>query len=250
MPRSDSSGERSRATGAWFTTTHWSIVWAARQSDSADSLEAREKLCRAYWAPLYAYIRRDGHGIEEAQDLTQQFFQRLLEKNQLAILQHQDGKFRCFLKTLAKNFLSDERDKARALKRGGGRTIISLDEFASEEGHHFEPADALTPEQVFERRWAQTLMERALKRLQDEYAAAGKAELFDVLKDLQPGEHGASSYVEVGKRFGLSESGMKTAVHRFRRRHQEILREEISHTVNSAQELEEEIRHLIETFGR
>src|SRR5262245_29473306 len=121
MPGSETTTEKSRSTGAWFTTTHWSIVWAARQSDAPGSAEALEKLCRAYWTPLYAYIRWEGHRKEEAQDLTQEFFRWLLEKNQLAHLKHQDGKFRNFILTLLKNFLSDERDKANALKRGGGK---------------------------------------------------------------------------------------------------------------------------------
>ena len=179
MPGSDTAKDKARTTGAWFTTTHWSIVWTAKESDSPKAAEALEKLCRAYWKPLYTYIRREGYRTEEAQDLTQEFFRKLLEKNQLSHLKHQDGRFRCFLLTLLKNFLSDERDKAGALKRGGGHTFISLDEFTAEDGHPSEPFDSLTPDQVFERRWAQTLMDRAAKRLRDEYAVAGKAELFD-----------------------------------------------------------------------
>jgi RNA polymerase sigma factor (sigma-70 family) len=250
MRRSETATEKSRTTGAWFTTTHWSIVWTAKRFDSPKAAEALEKLCRAYWPPLYNYIRREGYRTEDAQDLTQEFFRRVLGKNQLAHLKHQDGKFRCFLLTLLKNFLSDERDRAGALKRGGGQSFISLDEFAAEDGHPLEPADSLTPEQVFERRWAQALMDRAVKRLKDQYAAAGKTELFEVLKDLQPGRHGVSNYAEVGKRLGLSENGVKSAVHRFRQQHHRILREEISETVAHPQEIEEEIRHLIEVVGR
>jgi len=250
MPERETATEKSRTSGAWFTTTHWSVVLTARDLSSPKAAEALEKLCHAYWRPLYAYIRREGHRTEEAQDLTQEFFRWLLEKNQLAHLKHQDGKFRNFILTLLKNFLSDERDKASALKRGGGKALISLDEFATEDGHPFEPVDSLTPDQVFERRWAQTLMDRAVKRLQEEYTADGKAALFDALKDLQPGQHGPSGYAELGVRLGLSEGGVKSAVHRFRRRHREILREEISHTVKRPEEVEEEIRHLIEIVGR
>ena len=250
MPGSDTATDKARTTGAWFNTTHWSIVWTAKEPDSPQAAEAMEKLCRAYWRPLYAYIRREGHRTEEAQDLTQEFFRRLLEKNYLSHLRHQEGKFRSFLLTFLTNFLSDQRDKANALKRGRGRTFVSLDEFGTEEGPAFEPADTLTPEQAFEKRWAQTLLDRAVKRLHDEYIAEGQSELFDVLKDLQPGSHGASSYAQIGERFGLGESGMKSAVHRFRQRHQRILRDEVAQTVSKPDELEAEIRHLIEVVGR
>lgn len=242
--------ENSRTTGAWFTTTHWSIVWTARDFSSPKAAEALEKLCRAYWPPLYAYIRRKGRRTEEAQDLTQEFFRWLLEKSKLNHLRHQNGKFRSFLLTLLENFLSDEADKANAISRGGGKTFVSLDEFAKEDGHPFEPADTLTPEQVFEKSWARTLTDRTVERLREEYLADGRLELFEFLKDLQPGEHGPSTYEQAGQRFGLSENGIKSAVFRFRQRHREILREEISQTVKSPAELKEEIRHLIEIVGR
>jgi RNA polymerase sigma-70 factor (ECF subfamily) len=209
-----------------------------------------EKLCRAYWPPVYTYIRRKGYRVEDAEDLTQEFFRQLIEKNHLDLLVHQDGKFRCFLLTLLKNFLSDQRDKARALKRGGGKTLISLEEFATEEGYAWEPADSLTPDQVFDRRWAQALTDQALKSLREEYLANDKAAHFEAFKDLQPGLHGAVGYTELGASLGLSEGGMKFAVHGFRRRYREILLEEIAHTVRAPEEVEEEIRHLIDVVGQ
>ena len=158
------------STGAqWFATTHWSVVLAARNGDSAGASEALNDLCRAYWPPLYSYIRRQGHDVAEAQDLTQEFFARLLERDYLARLDQQRGKFRSFLLAFVKHFLSEQRDKARAQKRGGGHALLSLDVGEGEEGYLAEPVDELTPEQIFERRWVQTLLQRAFDRLAAEY---------------------------------------------------------------------------------
>ena len=232
-----------------FATTHWSVVFTARDGDTSKALAAMERLCHSYWRPVYAYIRRDGRQPADAQDLTQEFFHRFIEKEWIDHLQHRRGKFRSFLLTFLKHFLSDERDRAGAQKRGGGQTIISLDELQAEESHGFEPSEGLTPDQVFERRWAQTMMERAVARLRQEYAEEGKAELFEQLKDLQPGERGERSYAEVGAAFGLSEGAVKSAVHRLRLRHRDILRHEIARTTGSAEEVDEEIRHLIQVLG-
>jgi RNA polymerase sigma-70 factor (ECF subfamily) len=234
----------------WFATTHWSVVLAAKEADSAQASKALEKLCHTYWPPLYAFIRREGYNEADAQDLTQGFFAHLLEKDFLTHLKHVGGRFRSFLLTFLKHFLSDQRNKAGAQKRGGGKVFISLDEFAVQSVHELEPADTrLTPDQVFERRWAQTLMEQALKRLRDEYSAEGKVELFEQLKDFQPGTHGPVTYADVGTRLRLSEGGVKSAIHRLRQRHREILREEIAHTVTDPEEIAEEVRHLIEVVG-
>ena len=208
-----------------------------------------EKLCRAYWRPLYAFIRREGHGVEDARDLTQAFFARLLEKEWLSHLQDQRGKFRSFLLTLLKNFLSDERDRENALKRGGGQTVIPLDELEALEREALEPANALTAEQEFERRWALALIERTNQRLHDEYTAGDKRTLFEALKDGQFGARGDLTYAELGERLGLSEAAIKSAALRLRRRHAEIVREEIAQTVTSKDELEDEIRHLMAVLG-
>jgi len=217
----------------------------ARNSGSPRAEDAMEKLCRAYWPPLYAYIRREGHGATEAQDLTQEFFARLLAKDYLQHLRHQDGKFRSFLLTFLKHFLSDERDKAGALKRGGGMTFVSLDETSVEDRCLDALSNGLSPEQIFERRWAQTVMERALNRLRQEYEADGKAALFEELKDIQPGEHGESSHAEIGARLGMARGTIASAVHRLRKRHRELVREEIAQTVARPEEIDEEIRNLL-----
>jgi len=242
--------EALQRTSARFTTTHWSVVLAAKNNDSSGAAEALETLCRTYWPPLYAYIRRDGYSPEDAKDLTQQFFARLLEKDHLRHLRDQRGKFRSFLLTFLKHFLTDERDRARAQKRGGGRTFISLDETSVEEHRFLEAVHQLNPDQLFERRWAQTILDRALHRLREEYRATGKSDLFDQLKDLQPGAHGPTSYAQLGAQFGMTEAALKSAVHRLRQRHRELLREEIAQTVARPEEIDEEIRYLLSVLSR
>ena len=239
----------SNASGL-FATTHWSMVLEAKGGGSPPADKAMEKLCRAYWPPLYAYIRSEGHSAEEAQDLTQEFFTRLLAKNYLQHLRHQEGKFRSFLLTFVKHFLSDERDKAGAQKRGGGMTFVSLNETSIEERYLDAPENGLSPDQIFDCRWAQTVMERALNRLREEYVVAGRAELFEQLKDIQPGEHGEASYEEIGLRLGLAEGTIASAVHRLRKRHREILRDEIAQTVARPEEIDEEIRNLLAVLTR
>ncbi|HEY2952750.1 MAG TPA: sigma-70 family RNA polymerase sigma factor [Verrucomicrobiae bacterium] len=234
----------------WFTTTHWSVVLQAKHGSASQAGEGLARLCQTYWPPIYAYLRREGHAPADAEDLAQGFFVHLFEQDFLSHLRHRQGKFRSFLLKFLKHYLSDERDKARAQKRGGGQTFLSLDELKEEERRAFEPSDALTAEQAYERRWAQTLMERAVARLRREYADAGQAELFDQLKDLQPGERGARSYADIGARLGLSEAAVKSAAHRLRLRHRDVLRSEIAATVGRPEDVDEEIRHLIQVLGR
>lgn len=234
----------------WFATTHWSVVWQAKQDDASTGDAALEKLCRTYWPPLYAFIRREGHDATEAQDLTQEFFARLLEKDYLGHLRDQRGKFRSFLLAYLKNFLSEQRRKAGAQKRGGGCGFISLDAAAGEEGYRLEPVDELTPDQVFERRWAQTVLQAALNRLREEYSARGQTALFDRLQDYQPREPGGQSYAQLGAELGLTEAAVKSAVQRMRQRHRELLREEVAHTVTRPEEIEEELRHFRTLLGR
>jgi len=235
--------------GSRFLATHWSVVWRARDKDSLDSAAAREKLCRTYWPPLYAYLRRDGYTIHDAQDLTQEFLSRFLNRG-LDHLVDQRGTFRSFLLKFLKNFLSDQRDRARAQKRGGGQALISIDAYEMEEREFAAPANALTPDQIFERRWAQAVMTQAAERLREDYAARGKDALFEQLKDLQPGEHGERSYIQIGAALGMTEQAVKNAVVTFRRRYAQLLREEIAQTVMEPGEVNEELQHLMTVFAR
>lgn len=239
-----------RASAPWFATTHWSVVLTARDADSPEASEALNELCRAYWSPLYSYIRSQGHGVAEAQDLTQEFFARLLERDYLARLDRQRGKFRSFLLGFVKHFLSEQRERARAQKRGGGRVLLSLDAGEGEEGYLSEPADELTPEQIFERRWVQTLIQRAFDRLAAEYATADRSALFEALKDFQPRQPGSLTFAQIGARLGTTEAAVKSAMQRMRQRHRELLRAEIAQTVTSAQEVEEEVRHMRQVLNR
>jgi RNA polymerase sigma factor (sigma-70 family) len=228
----------------WFATTHWSVVWKAREGTSLEGDQALERLCRTYWPPLYAYIRRDGHAPAEAQDLTQEFFSRLLARQYLQKLQHQDGKFRSFLLAYVKNFLLEQRRRGRAQKRGGGCEFISLNQPLGEEGYLLEPVDELTPIEVFDRRWAQSILQTALDRLRQEYGTRGEAALFEVLQNYQPREPGGRSYAQLGEDLGLSEAAVKWAVQQMRQRHGELPREEIAQTVTRPEEINEELRHF------
>ena len=234
----------------WFTTTHWSVVLAAKQGDVSRAAAALEKLCRTYWPPLYAYIRREGHDATEAQDLTQEFFARLLAKDYLQNLRHQQGKFRSFLLAYLKNFLLEQRRKVRALKRGSGQVFVSLDTTETEDGYLLEPVDELTPDQVFERRWAQAVVQAALDRLREEYVARGQAALFERLQNYQPREPGGQSYAQLGDELAMTEAAVKSAVQRMRQRHRELLREEIAHTVTRPEDIEEELRHFRVLLGQ
>lgn len=234
----------------WFATTHWSVVLTAKQGDASAAAGALEKLCRAYWLPLYAYIRRDGCDHTEAQDLTQEFFARLLARDYLQHLHHQQGKFRSFLLSYLKNFLSEQRRKVGSQKRGGGCVFVSLNEPAGEDGYLVEPVDELTPDQVFERRWAQTVLQTALDQLRQEYAARGQAVLFKRLQDYQPRESGGRTYAQLGDELAMTEAAVKSAVQRMRQRHRELLREEIAHTVTRPEEIEEELRYFRSLLGR
>ena len=226
-----------------FATTHWSMVVSAGGSRSPEASEALATLCESYWFPLYAFVRRAGHSAEDARDLTQEFFVRLLEKRYLAAADREKGRFRTFLLTAVKRFLANEYDRARALKRGGGQRILSLEGPEPEARYRREPTDTLTPERVFERQWALTLLAQVLARLEAETTAEGKAALFDALKAHLTGD-GATGYATTAARLGTTEGAVKTAAHRLRQRYRELLREEIAQTVAGLDEIEEEIRYL------
>jgi RNA polymerase sigma-70 factor (ECF subfamily) len=228
-----------------WATTSWTQVLAARDAPSTEAREALEELCRAYWYPLYAFVRRLGEGPEDARDITQAYFARLLEKGYLGDYDPERGRFRVFLMASIRNFLSKEREYAQALKRGGGTQIVSLDDTDAEGRYSHEPVEPLTPEQVFERRWALTLLERVLVRLQVELATAGREQEFERLRGLLTGEQPKMPYRDVAAELGMSEAAIKTAVHRLRQRFGALLREEIAGTVSSPDQVDDEVRHLL-----
>jgi len=229
---------------ASFATTHWSVVLLAGDDAAPASAEALERLCRTYWYPLYAYLRRDGHGAEEAQDLTQEFFARLLKGNFLKEVGAAKGRFRSFLLAALKHFLANEWDRERARKRGSDYAFISWDADEIESRYAQEATRGLTAERVFERRWALSLLDRVLDRLREDYAATGRRGLFEELQAFLSERTEAAAYHEVAARLGVKESALRVAVHRFRRRYGELLRREIAHTVRTPAEIDDEIRYL------
>ncbi len=232
-----------------FATTHWSVVLAAAHEEAPEAAAALERLCRTYWYPLYAYVRREGYSPADAQDLTQEFFARLLARNSLAQVGPQKGKFRSFLLAAMRHFLSDQRDRDCAAKRGGGVEVLSLDAQKAEESYRLEPVDRLDAEMIYERRWAMTLLKQALDRLRAESEAAGKAEWFDRLRGFVAGESEATG-AKVAAELGLTETAFRGAVHRLRQRYRALVREEIAQTVSDPNEIEEEIRYLITVMRR
>jgi RNA polymerase sigma factor (sigma-70 family) len=230
---------------ARFNTTHWSLVRRAGGVSEGSALRALDSLCQTYWYPLYAFVRRQGYAAPDAEDLTQGFFAWLLESKHLSVADPEIGRFRSFLLCRLKHYLSDEYKKARAQKRGGGQAVISLDLVLAEEWYGLEPAGGLSPDQVFDRRWAATVMEQAVARLRAEYIAADRVALYEELKQFQPGMEAERSYAESGGTLGLSEGGVKSAIYRLRQRHREFLREEIARTVATPSGVDEEIQYLI-----
>src|SRR5262245_37718148 len=237
--------ERTASTGAPFATTHWSVVLAAGQGVSSDAQEALERLCRTYWYPLYAFARRQGRKPEEAQDLTQGFFARLLEKDYFRLANPARGRFRTFLLTGLKAFITEEHRHSTRLKRGGENPAISYDDATAEQRYRVEPREESTPETLYEERWALTLLETALANLGDELALAGKEQIFASLKGQLWGEPPCTSYAELSAQLGLSEGALKVTVHRLRQRFRELLRAEVAHTIADAEEIDDELRHLI-----
>jgi RNA polymerase sigma factor (sigma-70 family) len=244
-----SSSDSTPAGSGHFVTTHWSAVVRAGQSDAPIAHEALSELCRTYWYPLYGFIRSRGCDPPQAEDLTQEFFQRLLEKNYVADARQEKGKFRTFLLTALKRFLANEWDRQHAQKRGGFQTAIEIDQATAESRLNPELAQPSTPETVFERQWAMTLLERVMKQLQEEYSATGRAKLFEHLRGCLAKGESTRSYAEIAAQLNLNEPAVRTAIHRMRARYRELLRQEIGATVSSPQEIEEELRHLFSTFN-
>ena len=233
-----------------FATTHWSVVLAAGQVESPRASAALEELCRTYWPPLYGFIRRAGHAHADAQDLTQEFFARLLARNDFARADQNRGRFRSYLLGALRHFLSDERDRAAARKRGSGLHFVDWDEAAAEEHLRTEPVATLNPEALYDRRWALTLVSQVLQRLSDEFSTLGKASVFVELQPFLMMEKADIAYGPAARKLGLSEGAVRVAVHRMRQRYGEIFREEIAHTVDRPEEIDGEISHLLAALGR
>lgn len=232
----------------WFATTHWSVVLNAADSLSPQSGHALENLCRAYWYPLYAYVRRRGYDPDTARELTQEFFAQLLAKRLLHAADPTKGRFRSWLLGVMKHFLAHEWTRAHAQKRGGGRPVISLDELEAEERYHLEPVTEPDSEKIFDRRWAFTVLDQAAADLRAEYEAAGKLPLYEILKGYVSTEGPALNYEEAAVRLQLTPAALKSAIHRLRQRYQELIRHEIAQTVTTSSEVDEEIRYLLQVI--
>jgi RNA polymerase sigma factor (sigma-70 family) len=227
-----------------FAQTQWSLVLLAGQQSSPGSTEALDKLCRTYWYPLYCYVRRKGHSPHDAQDLTQEFFARLLKHNTFATADREKGKFRTYLLAALNHFLSDEWDKARAAKRGGGEVLISLDQEDAEQRFQNEPCTDLSPDKVFDRRWGVTVLREALNRLREEYQQADKTRLFELLKPHLTADPDSASYQSIAVELNTTPNAVAVAVHRLRQRYRELVRSSVAQTVSSPFEVEEELRTL------
>jgi RNA polymerase sigma factor (sigma-70 family) len=226
------------------------VVLAANRNDTTSAQNALAKLCQVYWYPLYAYVRRRGYRPDDAQDLTQEFFLRLLQQDWLGQVDRERGRFRTFLLAALSHFLANEWHKARAQKRGGALQFVPLDTGNAETRYACEPADPLTPEQCFERSWALALLGEVLDRLRQEITAEGRANLFEALKPYLIGDSQAQSYATVAAQLAMTEAAVKVAVHRLRKRYRQLLKQEIAHTVATPQEVQAELRHLLDVLAR
>ena len=246
---SEHSTPASTAPGDIFATTHWTVVLAAGQRHTPQSDGALEELCRTYWFPLYAYVRRRGHTKEDAEDFVQEFFARFLEKNYLAGLSAERGRFRAFLLAALKHFLANEWDKAQAQKRGGGAAHLSLDWQTADTKFQVAATNEPSPDKAFDREWALALLAKVIERLQQECAADGKAKLFEQLKIFLTAGKGALSHTDAAKKLGMDETAVRVAVHRLRKRYRQLLRDEISQTLADESQVDEEMRALFGAFA-
>ena len=233
-----------------FVTTHWSVVLAAGRTDTTNAQYALTRLCQSYWYPLYAYVRRRGHSPQDAEDLTQDFFARFLAQKWVERADREKGRFRTFLLSAMSYFLSNEWDKARAQKRGGGAPLLPLEFDQAETRFSREPVDNFSPEQHFERRWVMALLEQVLSRLRGEYEQDGRGQIFAQLNPCLVGDRTSQPYAALAAKLGMSEGAVKSTVHRLRHRYRELLREEIAHTVAGPGEVEEELRYLFAVLAR
>jgi RNA polymerase sigma factor (sigma-70 family) len=232
-----------------FRKTHWSVVLAARGGQDAQALGALEDLCRAYWYPVYSVIRREGRTPQDAEDLTQEFFARLFARNDLQSVDPAKGRFRSFLLACVKHFLCNEWDRSQRLKRGSEFQHIPIDFEYAENRYHHEPAHEISPDRLFERNWAEILLQRVLDKLRREYVAAGKSDLFEAIQPYLEGEREDRPYTETARCLGMGLSAVKMSVLRLRRRYGELLRREIGDTVGDPRKIDEEIRHLFGVVG-
>jgi RNA polymerase sigma-70 factor (ECF subfamily) len=238
-----------KPAGRQFATTRWSLVLAAGDSRGPGARDALEDLCRTYWPPVYAYVRRRGYDSEEARDLTQGFFVQLLEGRKLKAVRRERGRFRTFILASVKNYLANEWDRVRAKKRGGGTVPLSLDFDGAEHRYALEPTDQATPESIFQRRWALTLLERVLEKLRQELEESGNRGRADRLLPFLTDENSRIPYNQVAADLGMSESAVKAAIHRLRKRYGALLRQEVGEIVKSPEEIDDEIRHLFAAVG-
>ena len=246
---SESSTPGTTAPGDIFATTHWTVVVAAGKRSTPQSDRALEELCRTYWFPLYAYVRRHGHTKEDAEDLTQAFFARLLQKNFLAGLDSAKGKFRAFLLAALKHFLANEWDKARTQKRGGGAATLSLDWQTADTKFQVANVTEPSPDRVFDREWALALLAKVIERLQTECDTEGKGKLFEHLKIFLTAGKGELSHAEAAQKLGMDEIAVRVTVHRLRKRYRQLLRDEIAQTLADPGTVDEELRALFGAFG-
>jgi RNA polymerase sigma factor (sigma-70 family) len=244
-----SEGGRSNWAGGRFSTTQWSLVLTAGDSQSPDSREALATLCEIYWYPIYALVRHLGSDPDRAQDLTQGFFTELLERRFFKVAKSERGRFRSFLKTALHHYLSHERDRARARKRGGGKRPLALDFDDAESRYRLEATDNQTPDKLFERRWARAMLTRAIGRLREETRASADEDRLLRLVPFLTGETPHPTYAQVAAELGSSESAVKSAVHRMRKRFGKLLRDEVAQTVGDPKEIDEELRHLFAVLG-
>ncbi len=241
--------QRTQGTRARFEDTHWSVVLTAKEGGSPRAAAALESLSRAYWYPLYAYVRRCGESPDDAQDLTQAFISQFLERGSLRTVAPERGRFRWFVLASLKHFLTNEWERARANKRGGGRPLLELDALNPEERYALEPADVLSPDKAYDRFWAMSLLEQSREKLREEFASAGRADRFASLEQFLPGREGVDSYASLAAQFGVTEGAIKADVSRLRRRYGELLRANVAHTLGTHADLGDELRHLIEALA-
>ncbi len=237
------------ATQPLFATTHWSVVLAAANPELPTAATALERLCRTYWPPIYAYVRRHGHSPEDAQDLTQEFFARLLQQNSIARANPAKGRFRSFLLGALKHTLADQKARGEARRHGGGQTFLSWEQIEAEERLGAEGREELSPDQAFDRRWAMTVLEQASERLRREYDTPNRAKVFEALKGYVTGDASGAPYAAAAVRLGLSESAVKSAIYRLRRGYYALVRDEVAQTVTNPKDLEEEIGYLMLLFS-
>lgn len=248
MPINESTGFDEPETRRLFVTTRWSVVLAAKEKGSPEGAQALETLCRTYWYPLYAFVRGSGYSPPDAQDLTQEFFARLLAKDYLRAVAPEKGRFRTFLRMAMKRFLAKEWGRRCARKRGGGRTHLAFDTTMAEARFQQERADALSPDHIYDRRWALTLLGQAMARLEREYAAAGKTAELRQLKPHLTAERGTIPYAAIAAELQTTEGAARVAVHRLRKRFREVFREVIAETVSAPEEIDPEVRHVLEVL--